>query len=181
MPKCHHVAKLAQNSLTAAATPIGEALIQALPSRYPYDQMPDDFTVANKAYANATREVYREFGLDDLNLATLFADVLMNWMPREVFEARTGKPITNSPVFEIRDVLKRGCDTRKQRNTRVSCICIFVSWEYQLFGCRYVAPRSEASNRPRTRSPHCRFLTVGSMAPGGTLRTERVTTALARW
>lgn len=54
------------------------------------------------------REVYREFGQDDLDVTTLFADALMNWMPRKMFEVRTSKPIPTSPVFEIQGVFERG-------------------------------------------------------------------------
>lgn len=107
VPKCHHAVKLADNHL-AGVTPIENALVKALRYRFPYTEVPDDFTPANKAYADAMREVYREHGKDDLDVITLFADALMNYTPRKFFEVGSGQPIRTSNVVEVQSVLERG-------------------------------------------------------------------------
>lgn len=54
------------------------------------------------------RGVYQEFGQTDLDIVALFADSLMVWKPRKMFDSNTGKAIPSSPVAEVRSVLERG-------------------------------------------------------------------------
>lgn len=85
------------------------ALIEALAKRYPNDIVDRDTTVCDREYADAMREVYRQFGRDDTNfdIVTLFADALMNVAPRKLFDTATGGPILTSPVVEVRALLER--------------------------------------------------------------------------
>lgn len=108
---CHRVAKLALDKANAAEpviTPVEKALIQALQKRYSMTEVIVDFSIPNKAYTDQMREVYREFGNDDLDVTALFADAIMVWKARQFFDAHTGKPILSSPVFEVRKVLETG-------------------------------------------------------------------------
>lgn len=69
----------------ANAAPWESALIEALESRYP-DANPDcDLAACDRAYADAMREVYQQFGQQEFNIITLFADALMNVAPRKLF------------------------------------------------------------------------------------------------
>ncbi|KAJ4129113.1 hypothetical protein NW768_007644 [Fusarium equiseti] len=105
-PKCYEVTRIA-SSKTGHVSPLEKGLIEALQKRYPSPEIPDDFDPANKAYADDMRIVYGNFK-DHLDIVALFADALMNWMPRKMFDIKTGKPITSSPVFEVRAILQRG-------------------------------------------------------------------------
>lgn len=93
-----------------SASPIEQALIQALHSRYPsdlsrkYDQ--SDFKKWNQSYADAMRKVYAQYP-DDLDVATLFADALMNVTPWELWDLKTGKPAPNAHTLEVKAVLER--------------------------------------------------------------------------
>lgn len=107
VPMCHHVARLALEK-AHSASPVERALIDAVQKRYPSTEVPDDFTEWNKAYADYMRGVYQEFGQTDLDIVALFADAIMVWKPRKMFDANTGKAIPSSPVAEVRGVLERG-------------------------------------------------------------------------
>ncbi|KAH0262445.1 TPR domain protein, partial [Aureobasidium melanogenum] len=92
------------------ASPIQKALIQALQSRYPsglsrkYDQ--SDFKAWNQSYADAMRKVYVQFP-DDLDVATLFADALMNVTPWGLWDLKTGEPAPDAHTLEVKAVLER--------------------------------------------------------------------------
>ncbi|KAH0341333.1 TPR domain protein, partial [Aureobasidium melanogenum] len=92
------------------ASPIQKALIQALQSRYPsglsrkYDQ--SDFKAWNQSYADAMRKVYVQFP-DDLDVATLFADALMNVTPWGLWDLKTGEPAPDAHTLEVKTVLER--------------------------------------------------------------------------
>ncbi|KAL4998962.1 hypothetical protein BDV10DRAFT_200966 [Aspergillus recurvatus] len=111
VPECHRVAKLALEKANAAETvitPVEKALIDALQERYSMTDVIEDFSVPNKAYTDRMREVYYEFGNDDLDIIALFADAIMIWKARQFFDPRTGKPILSSPVFEVKELLETG-------------------------------------------------------------------------
>ncbi|TVY60014.1 hypothetical protein Focb16_v003221 [Fusarium oxysporum f. sp. cubense] len=105
-PKCHKVAQIAL-SKTGHVSPLEKALVEALQKRYPSSDIPDDFDSVNKAYADVMRDVHEKYK-DHLDVVALFADALMNWKPRKMFDIKTGKPIASSPVFEVRAILERG-------------------------------------------------------------------------
>lgn len=104
---CHRAAKLALEKAESVTT-LEKALIQALPKRYPTEEVPEDFEDSNKAYVDKMREVYHEFGDDDMDVIALFADAIMVWRARKFFDIHTGEPILSSPVFEVKAVLENG-------------------------------------------------------------------------
>lgn len=104
--KTYHVSREALNHLSAA-TPLEKGLVKALQHRFPTPEVIQDFDAVNKTYADAMRDVYREFGHRDLDVLTLFADALMNTSPWGLFELG-GKPILSTPVLEVKEVLERG-------------------------------------------------------------------------
>ena len=91
----------------AGATPLEQALIRALESRYP-DKEPSSeaFSAWNTAYAAAMREVYRQFS-DDLDIATLFAEALINRTPWKLWNLKTGQPAEGADTLEAVIVLKK--------------------------------------------------------------------------
>lgn len=95
--KAYHVARTAEAYL-ATATPLEQGLIKAIQHRVPTDRVIEDFAAVNKV--DAMRRVYREFGGEDRDVITLFADALMNISPWGFFEASTGKPILSTPVWK---------------------------------------------------------------------------------
>ncbi|KAJ4011344.1 hypothetical protein NW752_007119 [Fusarium irregulare] len=95
-------------SLASKASPLEQALVSAIRHRYPEDEKDtNNAKVWNQAYAGAMRPVYKEFG-HDLDVATLYADALMNLTPWALWDVRTGKPAPGSEVVEIQEVLEKG-------------------------------------------------------------------------
>ncbi|KAL4893591.1 tannase and feruloyl esterase-domain-containing protein [Aspergillus ambiguus] len=91
---------------TTTATPVEAALVQALQHRYPQDQPPSDSSLWNESYAEAMSSVYSNFP-DDLDVAVLYADALMNLTPWELWDIKTGQTAPNARTLEIKAVLDR--------------------------------------------------------------------------
>ncbi|MFK4145269.1 hypothetical protein [Streptomyces sp. NPDC004065] len=91
-----------------SATPVERALIEALRARYPRARAEDagDCSVWNASYADSMRTVH-ELAPDDLDVATLYADALMNLTPWQLWDIRTGRPAEGARTPEARKVLER--------------------------------------------------------------------------
>jgi tetratricopeptide (TPR) repeat protein len=99
-----HVAAGQAKSNSASAQPVERALIEAIQSRYPQEWPAEDFSIWNKQYAEAMESVYRDFS-DDLDVAALYADALMNLTPWALWDLRTGDPTPESRAVEAKHVL----------------------------------------------------------------------------
>ncbi|MEV5121255.1 hypothetical protein AB0K49_00260 [Streptomyces decoyicus] len=93
------------------ATPTERALIEALRRRYPSSHAAPDCSVWNEPYAEAMRDVYA-FAPDDLDVATLYADALMNLTPWQLWDLRTGEPAAGARTLEAKAVLDRALTAR---------------------------------------------------------------------
>ncbi|MGH1479220.1 MAG: hypothetical protein ACRBM6_10970, partial [Geminicoccales bacterium] len=91
--------------LAASATLVEQALIEAVPARYPQATPGDDMEAWNDAYADAMREVYRQFG-DDADVSTLFAEALMNRTPWALWDLKTGEVAGGADTAEALQVLE---------------------------------------------------------------------------
>ncbi|RAH69907.1 cytoplasmic protein [Aspergillus aculeatinus CBS 121060] len=106
--------------LMPEATPVEEALIRALRARFPpSDQIPDDFSSQDRAYADAMRPVYQRFGTD-ADIAALFADALMCMTPRGLWDLDTGNP-TGEHTVEARRVIEEGMQSPEGRHHPALC------------------------------------------------------------
>jgi tetratricopeptide (TPR) repeat protein len=88
------------------ATPVEQALIAALRARYPQATAVEDCSVWNAPYADSMRAVY-ELAPDDPDIATLYADALMNLTPWQLWDLRTGRPAEGARTAEAKSVLDR--------------------------------------------------------------------------
>jgi tetratricopeptide (TPR) repeat protein len=97
------------------AAPVERALVHALAERYPAEAagggagaaaVKGDGTAWNAGYAAAMREVYRSHP-DDLDVAALFADALMNLTPWALWDTATGEPSEGAATLEAKAVLDR--------------------------------------------------------------------------
>ncbi|RJQ80724.1 hypothetical protein D5S17_06685 [Pseudonocardiaceae bacterium YIM PH 21723] len=95
----------------AAADETERALIDALTRRYPELPPGEEFPLWNAAYADAMRAVYAAHP-EDPDVATLFADALMNRTPWQMWDLRTGDPAEGADTVECREVLERGMRDR---------------------------------------------------------------------
>ncbi|OQD56064.1 hypothetical protein BM536_017055 [Streptomyces phaeoluteigriseus] len=85
-------------------TPVERALIGALRARYPQERPAEDCSVWNEPYADAMAAVHA-LAPDDLDVAALYADALMNLTPWQLWDLRTGEPAEGARTHEARSVL----------------------------------------------------------------------------
>jgi tetratricopeptide (TPR) repeat protein len=101
-----HAAIARAHRHAASASGAEQSLIRALTYRYPEDVPAQDWSLWNRAYADAMRTAYQDYG-DDLDVATLFADALMNLTPWALWDTATGQPAEGAATAEARAVLER--------------------------------------------------------------------------
>ncbi|KAI9172357.1 hypothetical protein HJFPF1_01859 [Paramyrothecium foliicola] len=89
------------------ATPVERALIDALHHRYPKVRAPikTDCSVWNREYADAMSSVFAAFP-DDLDVATLYADAMMNLTPWQLWDMKTGDAASGARTLEVKRVLE---------------------------------------------------------------------------
>ncbi|MFE1796750.1 hypothetical protein ACFW9L_11355 [Streptomyces sp. NPDC059517] len=107
--RTHAAVELAQEK-AAGATPVEQALIGALRARYPQAKAVEDCSVWNEPYADSMRAVYA-LAPDDLDVATLYADALMNLTPWQLWDLRTGEPADGSRAAAAKELLERALAT----------------------------------------------------------------------
>jgi tetratricopeptide (TPR) repeat protein len=95
-----------EQAQACASTPVEQALAAALDDRYPRTDPGPDFSVWNTSYADAMGRVHAEHP-DDLDVAVLHADALMNLTPWQLWDITTGQPAPGSRTLEAREVLER--------------------------------------------------------------------------
>ncbi|GHE92156.1 hypothetical protein GCM10014715_55710 [Streptomyces spiralis] len=105
-----HAAVERAHDRAATATPVERALIEALRARYPQAKAVGDCSVWNAPYADSMRAVY-ELAPDDSDVATLYADALMNLTPWKLWDLRTGRPADGARTLEAKAVLDRAIAT----------------------------------------------------------------------
>jgi len=107
-----HYAIERAKSLAAAApahdiSPVEEAIIVALQSRYPHEHADQKAcSVWNQSYADAMGKVYEQFD-SDLDVAALYADALMNLTPWQLWDLKTGEPASGAHTLEVKRVLEK--------------------------------------------------------------------------
>ncbi|MEU4929677.1 hypothetical protein AB0G54_24755 [Streptomyces yokosukanensis] len=108
--RTHAAVELAHDKAEAGATPVERALIAALRARYPQTEAAEDCSVWNAPYADSMRAVY-ELASGDPDIATLYADALMNLTPWQLWNLRTGEPADGARTREAQAVLDRAVAT----------------------------------------------------------------------
>ncbi|GAO14018.1 hypothetical protein UVI_02035680 [Ustilaginoidea virens] len=89
-------------------TPAEKALIDAIRFRYPRKDAPEqpDFCIWNREYADAMSSVAAQFP-NDLDVAALYADAMMNLTPWQLWDIKTGEPAKGARTVEIKRVLDK--------------------------------------------------------------------------
>ncbi|KAL7419950.1 hypothetical protein Q5752_005869 [Cryptotrichosporon argae] len=94
-----------RKALEHAATDLERALANAIDARLPPNPT-SDYPRYNRAYAAAMAPVYAAFP-DDLDVAVLYADSLMNLAPWQLWDLQTGTPRQDSQTLYIQSILER--------------------------------------------------------------------------
>ncbi len=104
-----HAAAQQAAALAATASPVELALIGALSARYPQPEPVDDCARWNEHFAAAMRAVHAAHP-DDLDVAALFAEALMNVTPWQLWDLESGTVAAGAHTAEARAVLERAMD-----------------------------------------------------------------------
>ncbi|KOS20793.1 hypothetical protein ESCO_004125 [Escovopsis weberi] len=105
--RTHEAVSRATRCAADRASPVEKGLIHALQFRYPRAHAPDkeDRPIWNAEYADAMRAVSAQFP-DDLDVATLYADAMMNLTPWSLWDISTDRPAAGARTLETRRVLE---------------------------------------------------------------------------
>jgi tetratricopeptide (TPR) repeat protein len=101
-----HTAAIQAAQLLKHASPVERALIGPLAKRYPSKNSEKVTPFWNDDYAAAMREVYTAHK-DDLDVAALFAEAIMNRTPWQLWDINAGKPAEGADTAEAITVLER--------------------------------------------------------------------------
>jgi tetratricopeptide (TPR) repeat protein len=100
--------------LATRTTEVEQALIATLAARYPVTDAAEGDPGWCEGHAAAMRTAYRCFP-DDLDVAALFAESLMNVTPWQMWDLPTGAPADGAHTVECREVLERALATPEAR------------------------------------------------------------------
>ncbi len=100
--------------LAPRATDVEQALIGTLAARYPVSEATEGDPGWCEGHAAAMRTAYQRFP-DDLDVAALFAEALMNVTPWQMWDLPTGQPAEGAHTLECREVLERALATPEAR------------------------------------------------------------------
>ncbi len=92
-------------ALSDGCTPVEQALIRALPARYPQGDPTGDMHQWDHDFADAMRAAFTEL-LDHLDLRTIYVESLLNLTPWQMWDLKTGKPAEGAATLEAQDVLE---------------------------------------------------------------------------
>ncbi|MCA0927206.1 metallophosphoesterase family protein [Ruegeria profundi] len=88
-----------------ACTPLEQALIRALPSRYPQREPLPDMHGWNHDFADAMRAAFADHP-DHLDLRTIYVEALLNLTPWQMWNLSSGKPAEGAATLEAQKALE---------------------------------------------------------------------------
>jgi len=92
--------------LALEAAPVERALLEALASRYPQDPEIEDYQPFNEGFSAAMKPVYEAYP-DDLDVAFVYAEAMMNQTPWQLWDFWKGVPNPEASTVQAQAVLER--------------------------------------------------------------------------
>jgi tetratricopeptide (TPR) repeat protein len=92
------------------ASPVEQAMIEALKARYPQRDAIDDMAPWDKAYSAAMRNVFETFP-DDLEVRAVLVESIMNETPWKMWDLPTGRPAAGAGTQECMSLLEGAFNT----------------------------------------------------------------------
>jgi hypothetical protein len=92
------------------ASPVEQAMIRALPARYPQREAVDDMAPWNKAFTKEMRQVFEAYP-NDLEVRAVFAEAIMNETPWQMWDLPSGKSAEGAGTDECRSILEHALNT----------------------------------------------------------------------
>ena len=87
-------------------SPVEQALIRALPTRYPQRDPVEDLSPWDQDFCDAMRRIYADYP-DDLEVRTFFAEAIMILTPWQMWDLETGGVADGAGTTEAMDILER--------------------------------------------------------------------------
>ncbi|OCF34471.1 hypothetical protein I317_04935 [Kwoniella heveanensis CBS 569] len=113
--KCHWAVEEGLKRRDSGVSVVEVALLEAIGKRFPTDRDTRTHQEWNVAYADAMVEVYAKFK-DDVDVAALTADALMNLTPWALWDISTGQPAKKSRTVEVKEILDTALATPAGHN-----------------------------------------------------------------
>ncbi len=88
------------------ASPVEQAMIKALPARYPQRETIEDMAPWDKAYTDEMRKLFKAYP-DDLEVRAVLAESIMNETPWKMWDLPSGKPAEGSGTEECKALLEQ--------------------------------------------------------------------------
>ena len=122
---CAYDAAHAALALKGTVTAPERALIEALPTRYPQRDPPDDQRPWNDGFANAMRLAHQAHP-GDLDLAAIFVEAILNRTPWRMWDVKTGAPAAGAGTLEAREVLESAFRDLPNANDHPGLLHLYV-------------------------------------------------------
>ena len=107
------------------ANEIEQALIRALPARYPQRELIDDQSPWNDAFTNAMREVLKQHP-DNLEVRTILAEAMLNRTPWKMWDLKTGAPAADADTLECEEILDFALESDHRAMTHPGLLHLYV-------------------------------------------------------
>ncbi len=92
-------------ALLDTCTPVEQALIRALPARYPQRDPIEEMHRWDYDYADAMRAAFADHA-DDLDLRTIYVESLLNLTPWQMWDLKSGQPAEGAATLEAQKALE---------------------------------------------------------------------------
>jgi tetratricopeptide (TPR) repeat protein len=93
--------------LLDTADPLERSLMEALIPRFPREYGGRAFREWNDGFVERMEKVYQQYGENDLDVVTVFADSMMCLAPWRLWDLRTGEPSPGIPSRKIQQVIEK--------------------------------------------------------------------------
>ncbi|WP_170477738.1 tetratricopeptide repeat protein [Ruegeria arenilitoris] len=106
-------------------SPVEQALIQALPSRYPQREPIENMHQWDYEYADAMRSAFSAQP-DHLDLRTIYVEALLNLTPWKMWDLKTGQPADGAATLEAQDALEKAMSDDPDAMTHPGLLHLYV-------------------------------------------------------
>ncbi|WWC72412.1 uncharacterized protein I206_106374 [Kwoniella pini CBS 10737] len=106
--KCHSV--IEEGLKLHNGTDVERAMLESISTRFPIERTSRTHKEWDVNYANTMVNLHRQFP-DDIDIAALTADALMNLTPWALWDITTGTPAKNSRTLEVKEILETAINT----------------------------------------------------------------------
>lgn len=112
-------------NLAQGCTPVEQALIAALPARYPQRELHADMQVWNQHFADAMRAAFAGCP-DHLDLRTIYVEALLNLTPWKMWDLASGAPAQGAATLEAQQVLESAMADQPGAMTHPGLLHLYV-------------------------------------------------------